>query len=228
MTKDIYSDLGGNDLPQQKLPMSSKNKEWGKSCINYYSNYKHASGSSLRSDRYRKLINYDLYNGKVNHKDIETICDPLGINTSNTFSSRFQHYDVISEPIRLLIGEETKRPDNHIVISESPDDINRKTAATKQKIFEALQQSLAYQIDPNADPENPPPPPAEILKHEKYTPSDIIESKANKILRVLKKKLNTRLLFSQGWKDALIAGEEIYWIGIENAEVTKIGVGFIE
>lgn len=219
MTKDIYSDLGGNDLPQQKLPMSSKNKEWGKSCINYYSNYKHSTGSSLRSDRYRKLINYDLYNGKVNHKDIETICDPLGINTSNTFSSRFQHYDIISEPIRLLIGEETKRPDNHIVISESPDDINRKTAATKQKIFEALQQSLAYQIDPNADPDNPPPPPAEILKHEKYTPSDIIESKANKILRVLKKKLNTKLLFSQGWKDALIAGEEIYWIGIENGEV---------
>jgi hypothetical protein len=27
------------------------------------------------------------------------------------------------------------------------------------------------------------------------------------------------LLFSQGWKDALIAGEEVYWVGIENAEV---------
>jgi hypothetical protein len=219
MSQDIYANLGGQNLPQQKLPMSSKDKEWGKSCINYYSNYRYTNGSNLRSDRFKKLINYDLYNGKVNHKDIETICDPLGVNTSSTFAARFQHYDIISEPIRLLIGEETKRPDNHIVISESPDDLNRKTTAVKEKIFQALQQGLAYQIDPNADPNNPPPPPEEILKHEKYTPSDIIESKANKVLKVLKKRLNTRLLFSQGWKDALIAGEEVYWVGIENAEV---------
>jgi len=219
MSQDIYANLGGQNLPQQKLPMSQKDKEWGKSCINYYSNYRYTNGSNLRSDRFRKLINYDLYNGKVNHKDIETICDPLGVNTSSTFSARFQHYDIVSEPIRLLIGEETKRPDNHIVVSESPEDINRKTAGVKQKIFQALQEGLAYQIDPNADPNNPPPPPEEILKHEKHTPSDIIESKANKILKVLKKRLNTRLLFSQGWKDALIAGEEVYWVGIENAEV---------
>ena len=219
MSQDIYANLGGQNLPQQKLPMSSKDKEWGKSCINYYSNYRYTNGSNLRSDRFKKLINYDLYNGKVNHKDIETICDPLGVNTSSTFAARFQHYDIISEPIRLLIGEETKRPDNHIVVSESPDDLNRKTTAVKEKIFQALQQGLAYQIDPNADPNNPPPPPEEILKHEKYTPSDIIESKANKVLKVLKKRLNTRLLFSQGWKDALIAGEEVYWVGIENAEV---------
>lgn len=220
MSQDIYANLGGQNLPQQKLPMSSKDKEWGKSCINYYSNYRYTNGSNLRSDRFRKLINYDLYNGKVNHKDIETICDPLGVNTSSTFSARFQHYDIVSEPIRLLIGEETKRPDNHIVVSESPDDINRKTAGIKAKIMQALQESLAYQIDPNADPNNPPPPPEEILKYEKYTPSDVIESKANKILKALKKKVNTRLLFSQGWKDALIAGEEVYWVGIENAEVT--------
>ena len=220
MSQDIYANLGGQNLPQQKLPMSQKDKEWGKSCINYYSNYRYTNGSNLRSDRFRKLINYDLYNGKVNHKDIETICDPLGVNTSNTFSARFQHYDIVSEPIRLLIGEETKRPDNHIVISESPEDINRKTAGVKQRIFEALQQGLAYQIDPNADPNNPPPPPEEIVKQEKYTPSDMIESKANKILKVLKKRVNTRLLFSQGWKDALIAGEEVYWVGIENGEVT--------
>jgi hypothetical protein len=220
MSQDIYANLGGQNLPQQKLPMSQKDKEWGKSCINYYSNYRYTNGSNLRSDRFRKLINYDLYNGKVNHKDIETICDPLGVNTSSTFSARFQHYDIVSEPIRLLIGEETKRPDNHIVVSESPEDINRKTAGVKQRIFEALQQGLAYQIDPNADPNNPPPPPEEIVKQEKYTPSDMIESKANKILKVLKKRVNTRLLFSQGWKDALIAGEEVYWVGIENGEVT--------
>lgn len=220
MSQDIYANLGGQNLPQQKLPMSQKDKEWGKSCINYYSNYRYTNGSNLRADRFRKLINYDLYNGKVNHKDIETICDPLGVNTNSTFSSRFQHYDIISEPIRLLIGEETKRPDNHLVVSESTDDINRKTKLLKDKISALLDQALQEKIDPSTiDPNNPPPTPEQIIRYEKYTPSDIIESKANKLLKVLKKRLNTRLLFSQGWKDALIAGEEIYWVGIENGEV---------
>lgn len=217
--KQQYSDTSGNSLPQQKISSNKKNKDWGKACINHYSNYKYSNGSNLRSDRFRKLINYDLYNGKVNFKDVENICNPMGLKDS-TWASRFQHYDIISEPIRLLIGEETKRPDNHLVISESPSDINRKSKILKEKIFSFLEESLVGKIDPSTiDPNNPPQTPAEILKFEKYTPSDIIEHKSNQLLKVLKKKLNTKMLFSQGWKDALIAGEEIYWIGILNNEV---------
>ena len=88
MSQDIYANLGGQNLPQQKLPMSQKDKEWGKSCINYYSNYRYTNGSNLRSDRFRKLINYDLYNGKVNHKDIEIILMDE-IDSSNSFKSVF-------------------------------------------------------------------------------------------------------------------------------------------
>jgi len=210
---------GSFSLPQQKIPTAKKNKEWGKACINHYSNYRYTNGSNLRSDRFRKLINYDLYNGKINYKDVESICNPMGL-ADNTWASRFQHYDIISEPIRLLIGEETKRPDNHIVLSEAPSDINRKSKILKDKIFAFLEDSLVQKIDPSQiDPNNPPQTPEEILKFEKYTPSDIIEHKANQLLKVLKKKVNTKLLFSQGWKDALIAGEEIYWIGILNSEV---------
>lgn len=210
--------LGSSSLPSQKLPKSKKTKEWGKSCIEYYSNYRYNNGTTIRSDRYRKLINYDLYNGKVNQADVETICNPLGVSNS-TWSSRFQHYDIISESMRLLIGEEHKRPDNSIVISEAPDDISRKTKGLHQQLITILEQDLMSEIDPSTiDPNNPPPRPEDVLKYERYTPSDIIESKANKVLKVLKKRLNTKLLFNQGWKDALIAGEEIYWIGISNGE----------
>lgn len=216
--KDLNTS-GSFSLPQQKVSTAKKNKEWGKACINHYSNYRYTNGSNLRSDRFRKLINYDLYNGKINYKDVESICNPMGLS-DNTWASRFQHYDIISEPIRLLIGEETKRPDNHIVLSEAPSDINRKSKILKDKIFAFLEDSLVQKIDPSQiDPNNPPQTPEEILKFEKYTPSDIIEHKANQLLKVLKKKVNTKLLFSQGWKDALIAGEEIYWIGILNSEV---------
>jgi len=219
MADDLNYDAPGfSALPAQKISKHQKNKEWGKSCLNYYSNYRYTNGTTMRTDRFRKLVNYDLYNGKVTAKDVQSICNPLGIDNSS-FPSRFQHYDIISEPIRLLIGEEAKRPDNHIVISEAPEDISRKTQALRDKILSSLEQELMGAIDPSTiDPNNPPPTPEEILKFERYTPSDMIESKANQMLKVLKKRLNTRLLFNQGWKDALIAGEEIYWVGILNGQ----------
>lgn len=219
MADDLNYDAPGfSALPPQKISKSQKNKEWGKNCLNYYSNYRYTNGTTMRTDRFRKLVNYDLYNGKVTAKDVEAICNPLGMDSSS-FPARFQHYDIISEPIRLLIGEEAKRADNHVVISESPDDISRKTEGLKAKILNSLEQELMGEIDPSTiDPNNPPPTPEEILKYERYTPSDMIEAKANQMLRVLKKRLNTRLLFNQGWKDALIAGEEIYWVGILNGQ----------
>jgi len=219
MADDLNYDAPGfSALPPQKISKHQKTKEWGKTCLNYYSNYRYTNGTTMRTDRFRKLVNYDLYNGKVTAKDVQSICNPLGIDNSS-FPSRFQHYDIISEPIRLLIGEEAKRPDNHIVISEAPEDISRKTQALRDKILSSLEQELMGAIDPSTiDPNNPPPTPEEILKFERYTPSDMIESKANQMLKVLKKRLNTRLLFNQGWKDALIAGEEIYWVGILNGQ----------
>lgn len=213
-----YDSPGFSALPPQKVPFSKKTKEWRQACVNYYSNYRYTNGTTMRSNRFQKLVNYELYNGKVSHKDVEAICNPLGVDSSS-FPARFQHYDIISEPIRLLIGEEAKRPDNHIVISEAPDDINRKTEGLKKKILASLEQELMGAIDPSTiDPNNPPPTPEEILKYERYSPSDMIESKANQMLKVLKKRLNTHLLFNQGWKDALIAGEEIYWVGILNGQ----------
>jgi len=209
---------GFSALPSQKLPKVKKTKEWGKACLNYYSNYRYTNGTTIRTDRFRKLINYDLYNGKINQQDVESICNPLGV-TNSTWSSRFQHYDIISESMRLLIGEEHKRPDNSLVISEAPDDVSRKTKGLQQQLVQILERDLMADIDPSTiDSNNPPPKPEDVAKYERYTPSDIIESKANKILKVLKKRLNTKLLFNQGWKDALIAGEEIYWVGIANGQ----------
>lgn len=219
MTDSSKLNLGGSSsLPVQKLPMSAKNRAWRESSMDYYINFRYTNGSNLRSDRSRKITNYDLHNGKVNPNDVEKICDPLGI-TGSTWADRFQHYDKTSEPIRLLIGEESTRPDNAIVISESPTDITRKTDALKKRILSSLEQLLLAEVDPSSvDPNNPPPTPEQVLKAEKYNPSDMVESKANKILKILKKKLNTKWLFNQGFKDVLIAGEEIYWTGILNGE----------
>lgn len=210
--------LGSSSLPKQKVTDSQRTKQWREASINYYINFKYTNGSDLRSDRNRKIINYDLANGIVDYNDIQKICDPMG-TASGTFSDQFMHLDMLSPIIHELLGEESTKPDNSLVYSEAPTDLNRKLESQKKKILALLEQQLMASIDPsNIDPENPPPTPEQLLKAERYNPSDIIESKANRILKVLKKRLNTKWWLTQGFKDALIAGEEIYWTGILNGE----------
>jgi hypothetical protein len=207
-------------LPQQRIAFSLKGKDWQRETINYYETLSYGTNSSNRNTNTNKKINYDLFNGKFNKADLEYVCNPLGVD-NNEFPATLQHYDIVSPPLNLLIGEETKRNDNCIVISGSTNDINRKQSKLKDKIIAALQEQLMAEIDPaSIDPNNPPPTPEEILKYEKHNISDLIESQANKILKFLKRYLNTKEIFKKGWKDVLIAGEEIYWTGISNNDVT--------
>lgn len=206
-------------LPRQRIAFSAKNEDWKRDTINYYESLSYGSTTSNRNSNFNKKINYDLFNGKFNKADLEYVCNPLGL-TDNEFPATLQHYDIVSPPLNLLIGEETKRNDNCIVVSGSPDDIGRKQKSLLEKIKASLQDHLIGSIDPSTiDPNNPPPTPEEIIKYSKHNLSDLIESQANKILKYLKKYLNTKEIFKKGWKDALITAEEIYWTGINNNDV---------
>lgn len=205
-------------FPKQKLPISQKTEAWKQETIDYLERLSYTSATGSRTSNFNKLVNYDLYNGRFNKADLEYVCNPLGL-AENEFPASLQHYDITSPALNLLIGEETKRPDNCLVISESPNDITRKNTALSERIKKILEQELLGMIDPSTiDPNNPPQTPEEVLKYERYNTSDLIESQANKIIKALKKKLNTKEVFKKGFKDTLIAGEEIYWIGINNNE----------
>lgn len=216
---DLNSDNPASTvLPIQRKSIKEKGEEWKKQCVNYFERLAFTTFKGKRTTNSAKLINYDLFNGKFNVNDLEYVCNPIGVN-ADQFPATLQHYDIMSPALMLLMGEETKRPDNTIVVSEGVDSVNRKTKQLKDKITQSLTQSLMGQIDPSTiDPNNPPQPPEEIIKYEKYTPSDLIESKANKMLKVLKKRLVAREVFKKGWKDVLLVGEEIYWTGIVNGE----------
>lgn len=206
-------------LPKQRISFSQKNKAWKRDTINYFETLSYGSTTSNRNSNFNKKVNYDLFNGKFNKADLEYVCNPLGLK-DNEFPATLQHYDIVSPPLNLLIGEESKRSDNCIVISGSPDDISRKQKALKDKIVASLQEHLAAEIDPSTiDPNNPPPTPEEIMKYERHNVSDLIEAQGNKILKFLKKYLNTKEVFKKGWKDALLTAEEIYWTGISNNDV---------
>lgn len=206
-------------LPKQKLPITQKGKKWREECVRYFENLSYTNYSGNRATNYRKLINYDLFNGRFNKSDLAYVCEPLGLTTADRqFPAQLQHYDIISPAIQTLIGEEMARPDNAMVIAENKDVINQKKKTAKDKILGVLQQLLMAEIDPKSIDPNNPPKLEEIEKYANYNFQDMLESQANKILKHLKRKLNTKQIFNKGWKDALIAGEEIYWTGIVNGE----------
>ena len=60
--------------------------------------------------------------------------------------------------------------------------------------------------------------PEQIQKYLTKDYKDIAEIAAQHSLNYLKQKLNVTHEFFKGWKDALIAGEEIYYVGVINGE----------
>ncbi len=206
-------------LPIQRLPLTRKGEQWRKDVMDYFDSLSYSTTTSIRNTNYNKKINYDLFNGIFDKKDLEYVCNPLGL-PDNEFPASLQHYDIVSPPLNLLISEEAEAKDNCIVYSESTNDINRKQQALKDQIMQSLEATLMGEIDPSTiDPNNPPPTPEQLIKYSKHNVSDLLESKANKLLKHLKKYLNTKEVFKKGWKDALITGEEIYWSGVGNNEV---------
>ena len=143
-------------LPSQRVTDKERTKAWKESSLNYYFNFRYTNGTNLRTDRNRKIINYDLANGRVNTADVRTICDPTGESTS-TFAESFMHHDKISPILHALLGDESTMPDTALVYSESATDISRKSESLKNKITESLKRLLMAEIDPaSVDPNNPP------------------------------------------------------------------------
>ena len=216
------------DLPRQKVSRKAKGKKWGQTCIDELEKITYGDFDyNGRSSRYRKQINYDLYNGKLDQQDFQYVLNPFGFSEAE-FPATMQHYDIISPKLQLLIGEEIKRPFNFKVVTHDPEAISKIEAVKKKMMMEFLysvvvspEEQMAEQIkqqqqaqtDPERAAMEQPKTPAEIEKYIHYEYQDIREITAQRILEYLTREDNLELKFNQGFKDALIAGEEIYWVG---------------
>ena len=61
-------------------------------------------------------------------------------------------------------------------------------------------------------------PPEQIAKYMDKDYKDIVENTAYHTLTYLREKLDLDNEFIKGWKDGLISGREIYYVGVLNAE----------
>ena len=214
-----------NQLPIQKLPMSKKTKDWQESCVDYIIG-RSMGGSRNGNNRTRReemQTYYDLYNSIYNEKDLKYVTNPF--KQQDGFPAMAQDYNIIKPKIDLLLGEETKRPFNFRVVRTSDIAASEMQDRAKQMLLDYIQATIMSKLGPEEQARYQEAlqsgeimTPEQIQKYMSRDYKDIAELTAYHSLNYLKNKLNITHEFYKGWKDALVGGEEIYYIGILNGE----------
>jgi hypothetical protein len=211
-------------VPEQALPDSRKDLDWGKRCVDAGENVLMFDSSVVRQTFYNKKVNYRLRNNMLTDKDIQQICEPYGVEFSAAPKS-MQHIGLGNSKINTLVGEEAKRltryPFKAYISSDDQMGISSKEEAVrdmwykklvdiaKQK-FEASMQG--QQMDPKQMEEELNKELSKFDKYLKYNYQDLKEMTANKILKYEYKRLDVSDTFLRCWEDFLVCGEEVVCI----------------
>lgn len=204
--------------------MSKKTKEWKENCVDYIIGHSASSRNGNNRSREEEMQTYyDLYNSIYNEKDLKYVTNPF--KQDDGFPATAQDYNIIKPKIDLLLGEETKRPFNFRVVRTSDIATSNLQDKAKQLLIDYVQASIMSKLGPEEQARYQEAlqsgeimTPEQIQKYLTKDYKDIAEIAAQHSLNYLKQKLNVTHEFFKGWKDALIAGEEIYHVGVINGE----------
>lgn len=213
-----------NCMPAQKIPASKKTEDWKQQNVDYIIGHSASSrNGSSRSREEEMQTYYDLYNSIYNEKDLKYVTNPF--KQDDGFPATAQDYNIIKPKIDLLLGEETKRPFNFRVVRTSDIATSNLQDKAKQLLIDYVQASIMSKLGPEEQARYQEAlqsgeimTPEQIQKYLTKDYKDIAEIAAQHSLNYLKQKLNVTHEFFKGWKDALIAGEEIYYVGVINGE----------
>ena len=211
-------------FPIQKLPARKKTQRWKEDCVNYIIGAGNVGIYGFNTERTSEMQTYyDLYNSIYNEKDLKYVTNPF--KQKDGFPATAQDYNIIKPYIDQLLGEETKRPFNFQVCRTSNEAVSEIQEQLKQMLVDYIMSSIMANLSPeNQARYQQQLQSGEIMQPEaiqKYLAKDykdIAERSAYLSLKYLKKKLNLTHEFYKGWKDALIGGEEMYYIGILNGQ----------
>ena len=219
----IRDNFYNSSFPRQKLPLSEKDKNWRESCVNYIISEGNVT-EGRKNTRYQELQTYyDLYNSVFNEKDFQRITNPFHVKDG--FPATPQDFNIIRPKVDLLIGEETKRPLNFKVTRTSQEAASETMDKEKDLLMQYMQAVIQSKMSPEeleqynqALANGEIMPPDAIVKYMNKDYKDILENTAYHTLCYLREKLALDNEFVKGWKDALIGGQEIYYVGILNSE----------
>lgn len=194
-------------FPPQKLSLREKNEEWMRKNIDAGITLAlYNSDTRLRESKYNMRSNFRLFDGVLDQRDIERAINPWGLDAS-TFPAKMQCYPIASNKINILVGEESKRRFDWRLRVTNDDAVSEKEKMIKDQI---LQQLTALAVEGVEDEQEIQKKVEEIQRWSKYEAQDLRERVATHILKHLWEEQKLKLKFNQGFKDGLIAGEEIY------------------
>lgn len=203
------SQSNAKGLPNQKIPFAQKNESWQQDTIDYYIERVGVGGSDGQRDRYQRMdIAYGLYDSEFDKNDFKYVTDPYDVG--DTFPANIQNYNIIRPKVDLLVGEESKRPDDFRVIQTNYDVVSTVQEEYKARLMEV--------INANLKGEEYPITLQDVQKYMKYNYKTISEEVAYSLLKHLKESLNIKHEFLKGWFDAQAARMEIYYTGTINGE----------
>lgn len=220
----VEDNLYNSRFPQQKLPLSKKNEKWQHDCVNYIIGEGNiVSGGQTHTAHGEMQTYYNLYNSIFDEKDFKKITNPFKVEEG--FPATPQDFNIIRPKIDLLIGEETKRPLNFRVVRTSQEATSELMETQKQLLMQYMQAAVMAQMGPEEQQQFQEQlqngeimPPEQIAKYMDKDYKDVVENTAYHTLTYLREKLGIDNEFIKGWKDALISGQEIYYVGVLNAE----------
>lgn len=216
--------LYNTNFPQQKLPLSKKNKKWQEDCVNYIIGEGNIVSGGANKTYYGELQTYyDLYNSIFNESDFKKVTNPFKVEDG--FPATPHDFNIIRPKVDLLIGEETKRPLNFRVVRTSQEATSELQEQQKQMIMDYMMAAITARMSPEEQQafqqqleSGEVMPPEQIAKYIDKDYKDVVENTAYHTLEYLREKLQIDNEFIKGWKDALIGGYEVYYVGVLNAE----------
>ena len=220
----VEDNLYNASFPQQKLPLSKKNEKWQHDCVNYIIGEGNIVSGGTDKTRFGEMQTYyNLYNSIFDEKDFKRITNPFKVDDG--FPATPQDFNIIRPRIDLLIGEETKRPMNFMVTRTSQEAASELMDKEKEMLMQYIMAAITSRMSPEEAQQfqqqlerGEVMPPEAIAKYMQKDYKDVVENTAYHTLTYLREKLSLDHEFIKGWKDALIAGTEIYYVGILNNE----------
>ncbi len=220
----VEDNLYNSYFPQQKLPLSKKNEQWQHDCVNYIIGEGNVVSGGVTKTKFGEMQTYyNLYNSIFDEKDFKRITNPFKVEDG--FPATPQDFNIIRPKIDLLIGEETKRPMNFRVVRTSQEAASELQDKEKEMLMQYITAAITAKMSPEEQQQfqqqlqsGEVMPPEAIAKYMDKDYKDVVENTAYHTLMYLREKLNVDNEFIKGWKDGLISGLEVYYVGILNDE----------
>jgi hypothetical protein len=199
------------------------------------------AGSGISEYR-RMKVNYDLFNNIINKTDFEHVCYPFGKEVGE-LPADFTNKDIVSGKIKALLGMEMRRPFSWKVVATNEEATTRREQEEFSRLRDFVissimnpikadiekqyaQQSKGKELTPDEQEkiqqqiaqELQTKTPPEVKRYMEREHQDPAEALSHQLLEYLVQKEDVKMKFNKAWKHGLIAGREIFWVGVINGE----------